>query len=293
MKNIIVPLIFKCLAYLPLNTARAIGMILGYCIWLIKGRSYRITSLNVRKCFPELNKLQTRCFVRESLIETTKTIIEAGAIWRNSSEWLHTKIVAIEGEDILRSELAKGKGLLVLAPHIGNWEVVGPYIAKIAPLTVMYQPLLLPALNDLIFSGRSKLNISLAPTNRKGVCMLLKALQQGTTIGILPDQVPNKDAGAEPVNFFGHPAMTMSLVHSLIERTDCRAISIFAKRVENGFKIIIQPAAIEIYSANMSESLLGLNLSIEACVRLAPTQYQWEYSRFRSLPLHLRDPENA
>lgn len=293
MKNIIVPLIFRFLACLPLNAARTMGAILGYGIWLIKGRSYRITSRNVRKCFPELSELQAQCFVRESLIETTKTMLEAGAIWHNSSEWLHSKIIKVEGEAILRSELAKGKGLLVLAPHIGNWEVVGPYIAKIAPLTVMYQPLMLPALNDLIFGGRSKLNISLAPTNRKGVCMLLKALQQGTTVGILPDQVPNKGAGAEPVNFFGHPAMTMSLVHSLIERTDCRAISVFAKRVEGGFNIIIQPAAAEIYSEDMSESLAGLNLSVEACVRLAPTQYQWEYSRFRSLPLHLRDLEKA
>ncbi len=293
MKNMIVPLIFKCIGCLSLGAARAIGTVLGYCIWLTKGRSYRITSLNVRKCFPELTEAQTQCFVRESLIETTKTMIEAGTIWHNSSEWLHSKIIAVEGEDILRSELMKGKGLLVLAPHLGNWEVVGPYIAKIAPLTVMYQPLLLPALNHLIITGRSKLNISLAPTNRKGVCMLLKALQQGTIVGILPDQVPNKGAGAEPVKFFGHPAMTMTLVHSLIERTECRAVSVFAKRVKNGFKIIIQPTASEIYSKNMSESLLGLNQSVEACVRLAPTQYQWEYSRFRSLPLHLREPENT
>ena len=187
---------------------------------------------------------------------------------------------------------AIGKGGILISAHIGNWEVVGPYLANIAPLTVMYQPLKLPALNQLIFVGRSKLNISLAPTNRKGVCMLLKALQQGTTIGILPDQVPDKGSGAEPINFFGHPAMTMSLVHSLIERTHCRVISVFAKRVKGGFKIIILPAATEIYSENLNESLQGLNLCVEACVRLAPTQYQWEYSRFRSLPLHLREPEN-
>ncbi len=292
MKNTVVPFIFKCLACLPLRAARIFGAFLGYCVWLTKGRSHRITLLNVKKCFPELNELQTRCFVRESLIETMKTIVEAGAIWSRSSAWLHSKIVAVKGEDILRAELAKGKGLIVLAPHIGNWEVVGPYIANIAPLTVMYQPLKLPALNQLIFVGRSKLNISLAPTNRKGVCMLLKALQQGTTIGILPDQVPDKGSGAEPINFFGHPAMTMSLVHSLIERTHCRVISVFAKRVKGGFKIIILPAATEIYSENLNESLQGLNLCVEACVRLAPTQYQWEYSRFRSLPLHLRDPEN-
>ncbi len=288
MKNAIVSFIFKCFGCLSLGAARACGHFLGACLWLIKGRSYGITLRNVNKCFPEFSEQQAQCFIRESLIETAKTFVEAGAIWGNSWSWLSAKIVAVEGEDILRAELAEGKGLLVLAPHIGNWEVVGPYIATIAPLTVLYQPLALPVLNHLIFSGRSKLNISLAPTNTRGVAMLLKALRRGDIVGILPDQVPDKGSGAEPVFFFGHPAMTMSLVHALIERTQCRVVSAIAVRIEEGFKVVFLPVAVEIYSQNKSESLLGLNLSVEACVRLAPTQYQWEYSRFRSLPLHLR-----
>jgi KDO2-lipid IV(A) lauroyltransferase len=288
MKNFLVPLIFKSLALLPLGVARGLATCLGYCIWLKKGRSYTTTLKNIRKCFPQLNDQETRKLVRESIIETAKTAIEAGAIWRNSWAWLQSKIVAVEGEEILRAELAQGRGLIVLAPHHGNWEVVAPYLASIAPLTAMYQPAELPALDKLILAGRSKNDITMAPTNRKGVSMLLKALQQGTIVGILPDQVPDKGSGAEPVDFYGHPAMTMSLVHSLMGRTQSRVVAVFAMRVKGGFKLITLAANEAIYNEDSLISLRGLNASVESCINLAPAQYQWEYNRFKGLPKHLR-----
>lgn len=288
MKNFLVPLIFKSLALLPLGVARGLATCIGYCVWLKKGRSYNTTLKNIRKCFPRLNEQETRKLVRESIIETTKTALEAGAIWRNSWEWLQSKIVAVEGENIMRAELAQGRGLIVLAPHHGNWEVVAPYLASIAPLTAMYQPAELPALDKLILAGRSKIDITMAPTNRKGVSMLLKALQKGTIVGILPDQVPDKGSGAEPIDFYGHPAMTMSLVHSLMGRTQSRVVAVFAMRVKGGFKLITLPADEAIYSEDSLISLRGLNASVEACINLAPAQYQWEYNRFKGLPKHLR-----
>jgi Kdo2-lipid IVA lauroyltransferase/acyltransferase len=286
MRNIIVPQVFKLLAVLPLNVARAIGAAVGTAMYFVKGRAYRVTRKNICACFPHLSPKETKTLVRESLIETAKTAAEVSIIWRNSWEWLQSKIVAVEGEDLLRAELAKGSGLIALAPHLGNWEVIAPYLASIAPLTAMYQPVAIPAMDKLILSGRSKCNINMAPTNRKGVLMLLKALQQNNIVGILPDQLPKKDAGAEFAPFFGHETLTMSLVHSLINRTHCRVISLFAMRVTGGFKIIIVPADEAIYSEDVVSSITGLNTSVERCVRLAPSQYQWEYNRFRFPKTH-------
>jgi Kdo2-lipid IVA lauroyltransferase/acyltransferase len=281
MRNSLVPHILKSLSYLPLGTARLLGAAIGHCVYLSKGRSYRITLKNLRACFPQLSPEQAQTLTRKSLIETAKTATEASIIWRNSWAWLQTKIVAVEGEDLLRAELAKGKGLIALAPHHGNWEVIAPYLASIAPLTAMYQPLNIPTIDKLILDGRSKCNINMAPTNRKGVHMLLKALQQGNIVGILPDQLPGKDAGAEFAQFFGQETLTMSLVHSLISRTHSRAVALFAKRVPGGFKVIVLPADEAIYNEDALISVRGLNASVENCVKLAPAQYQWEYNRFR------------
>lgn len=284
IKDHIAPFIFKFLALLPLSGLRALGSLSGKLMWLSCSRAAKVTLKNISLCFPELSESEQRVLARQSLCETAKTAMEAGAIWRNSWPWLQGKLVAIEGDEILRAQLAAGKGVVVLAPHHGNWEVVAPYLASVAHLTAMYQPLKTQAMDDLVLSGRSKLNISMAPTNRKGVMMLFKALQAGNIVGVLPDQVPDKESGSCIAPFFGQPALTMTLIHGLISRTGCGVCSCYAERVAGGFKIVVLAADAAILSADQVESVAGLNKCVEACVRRAPSQYQWEYKRFRRLP---------
>lgn len=284
MSNQIIPLLIRITASLPLGLLRALGSFLGLVMWYSNSRSARITLDNLVHCFPELNESERRQLAIQSLQETAKTVMEAGSIWLHPWSWLQGKIVAMEGDEILRAKLANGKGVLVLAPHHGNWEVVAPYLASVAPLTAMYQPLENPAMDSLVLSGRSKLNISMAPTNRKGVMMLFKALQSGNIVGILPDQVPDRESGSEVAPFFNQPALTMTLVHGLIQRTGCAVCSCYAERVPGGFKIVVMEAEAPINSPDQQLSVAGLNASVAACVRRAPAQYQWEYKRFRRLP---------
>jgi KDO2-lipid IV(A) lauroyltransferase len=284
MKDHLAPAVFKLLALLPLGVLRSLGSLMGGLLWVINSRAAKITRVNVALCFPELSPSEQSALAHKSLRETAKTAMEAGAIWRNSWPWLQGKIVAMEGDEILRAKLAEGKGVLVLAPHHGNWEVVAPYLASVANLTAMYQPLDNPKMDELVLAGRSKLNITMAPTNRKGVMMLFKALQGGTIVGILPDQVPAPEAGGEIAPFFDQPALTMTLVHGLIRRTGCAVCSCYAERVPGGFKLVVIEADQQIFSEDQHTSVTGLNASVAACVRRAPAQYQWEYKRFRRLP---------
>lgn len=284
MKDHLAPLIFKLLALLPLGALRGLGSAIGLSMWLLNGRAAKVTRENIALCFPELSPVEQARLARQSLQETAKTAMEAGAIWRHSWAWLQSNIVAMEGDEILRAKLAEGKGVLVLAPHHGNWEVVAPYLASVANLTAMYQPLDNPKMDELVLAGRSKLNITMAPTNRKGVMMLFKALQGGTIVGILPDQVPAPESGGEVAPFMGQPALTMTLVQGLIQRTGCAVCSCYAERVAGGFKVVVIEADAQIFSQDPLTSVTGLNASVAACVRRAPAQYQWEYKRFRRLP---------
>lgn len=284
MKNWLVPFIFKFLGQLPLRVSRALGSLMGLGLWYTDSRAARITQENLRLCWPALSEAERRRMARKSLKETSKTAAEAGAIWCRSSKWLQRHICATEGEELMRNKLARGKGLLVLAPHLGNWEVVAPFLSGFGPLTALYQPPKSPALDKLILQGRTKENINMAPTNRRGVTQLLKALRRGEIVGILPDQVPDPGSGAEVAPFFGQPALSMTLVHSLIQRTGCEVVSVFAQRVRGGFRLVTMNVDASIYSQDAKESAAGLNASVEACVKRAPSQYQWEYKRFRRVP---------
>ncbi|MDQ2076810.1 lysophospholipid acyltransferase family protein [Marinimicrobium sp. ABcell2] len=284
MKNWFVPIVIRLLGWLPLSFGRALGALVGLMLWHANSRPAKITRENLHLCWPELSDQQREEMGRRSLMETGKTAPEAAAVWCRPASWLERRMLSVEGDELIHRHLAEGRGLLVLAPHLGNWEVVAPFLADYAPLTALYQPPSLPALDSLVLKGRSKANIDMAPTNRKGVAQLLKALKRGEIVGILPDQVPEVGNGAEVAPFFGQPALTMTLVHSLIQRTGCAVVSVYAERVPGGFKMVVLPADEEIYSEQPQASVAALNRSVEACVRRAPEQYQWEYKRLRRLP---------
>ncbi|WP_111642207.1 lysophospholipid acyltransferase family protein [Marinimicrobium alkaliphilum] len=284
MKNWLAPKLIRAMGYLPLPVSRALGNLVGWLAWCAGGRSARVTQVNLALCFPELDEEQRRALARASLRETAKTAAEAAVVWQRSPEWLVRHTLAIDGLEQVEAAQAEGRGVLIIAPHLGNWEVIPGLLARYGTFTAMYQPPKIPGMDKLILKGRSKAGIQMAPTNRRGVSQLLKALKKGELVGILPDQIPESDSGAEVAPFFGQPALTMTLVHNLVARAGAVPLMVFAERIPKGFKLVIRPCQPGVGGDDVQASVAALNASVEACVRTIPAQYQWEYKRFHRLP---------
>jgi KDO2-lipid IV(A) lauroyltransferase len=274
----------KLVGHLPLPIARSLGAAIGRLTYAVGGRTVDISRDNLQRCFPHLKSEQRERLIRESLVQTAMTAAEAPAIWAQSWSRLHRYVRSLDGFSLIDAQQKTGRGLLLLAPHLGNWEIMGPVMPRcIENVTFMYQPTGMAAIDELMIQGRSKDGVKLAPTTRKGVSQVLKALQAGEVVSILPDQVPDEGSG-QLAEFFGHPAQTMTLVYKLIQRTDCDVLMIFAKRVANGFQLVVREADPAIADRDITVSLNALNRSVEACVREIPEQYQWEYKRFKGAP---------
>jgi KDO2-lipid IV(A) lauroyltransferase len=273
------------LAWLPLRLVHGLADGIGVLLYCFPTRMKTSTLLNLRACFPELPEENIRRLARTSLRHTAKTALEMGKAWLWPMDKTLAMIRSIDGEAVFDAALRNPRGTIVLAPHLGNWEVFGYYVTEKAPTTFLYQPPRDAAMDDLLKIGRSKGRAKLAPTNRQGVADLLKALHRGEMVGILPDQQPPPESG-EFAPFFGVPALTMTLVSKLVARTGAGVISGFAQRLPGGegFKLVMLEADPLVHDPDLDRSLLGLNRSVEACVLKAPEQYQWEYKRFKRRP---------
>ncbi|MCW8195555.1 lysophospholipid acyltransferase family protein [Proteobacteria bacterium 005FR1] len=270
--------------HLPLGAARALGAAIGKLTYAVGGRTVEVSRENLQRCFPDLAPERREVLIRESLVQTAMTAAEAPAIWAQPWSRMHRWVRSLDGFSLIERQQQTGRGLLLLAPHLGNWEIMGPVMPRcVNDITFMYQPTGMEAIDELMIHGRSKDGVKLAPTTRKGVSQVLKALQAGEVVSILPDQVPDEGSG-QVADFFGHPAQTMTLVYKLIQRTGCDVLMIFAKRVSGGFQIVVREADPAISNPDMAVSLAALNRSVEACVREIPEQYQWEYKRFKGAP---------
>lgn len=289
MKTFIVTWLLRVVALLPLSVARTIGRGIAYLLSLTNNDIYRLSSINIALTHPQLDSDALDKITKDSVASTVVNAFEMPIVWQQDNDWIVKKTVSIEGEAHLTSALGSKKGVIIIAPHIGNWEALGRHLPVHAPTTNLYQPPKLTALENIVRSGRERSGAKLVPTNQRGVAALLKALRRGELIGVLPDQVPPKNSGVF-APFYNVPAYTMTLVYSLIQKTDCRVVLGSALRVPGGFKVIYAEAPEAIYSADQAVSLRALNLMVEMAINNDVAQYQWAYKRFKKQPEGVEKP---
>jgi KDO2-lipid IV(A) lauroyltransferase len=288
MKSSLLVLVLHMLALLPLRVARGIGVLLGDVCWLTRRRMAHTTLINLQLCFPHLAASERKALARQSLRNTFMTAVESGAAWL----WPATRTLAlirrVEGLELLQDAHAQGRGVVVLAPHLGNWEIFGLYLNNCGcgQSSQLYQAPDNARLDALIYGARSRAGARMVATDNKGVGELLQALRRGELVGILPDQVP-PDSGGEFAPLFGVPALTMTLACRLQQKTGARIVMGFAQRQEGsepGFTIMFKAPDPDTYAEHMPKALGAMNHSIEALLAAVPEQYQWEYKRFKRQP---------
>ncbi|WP_075184740.1 lysophospholipid acyltransferase family protein [Teredinibacter haidensis] len=268
------------LGWMSLSVAHFLGAGIGRLAWRLNPREVKVTHRNIELCFPELSEYEQRQMVRASVLESAKLSIEILLVWQKPREWLMKRVVAVKGAELFVGEEGDQRGVILLAPHIGNWEVLGLYASTLRDMVSLYQPPKQAFLEPLMTKGREKYGAKLLPTDVKGVAGVLKFLKRGAASGILPDQVP-ADAGGRFANFFGQPAFTMTLICRLIEKTGCRVVAGAALRRPGGFEVVFQDVPQEIFSKDEETAVTAMNKAVEEVVALCPEQYQWEYKRFR------------
>lgn len=279
-------MLLRALALLPWPVLDALGAALGYGMWRAGSRERRIAAANIDACLPAWSDAQRAGLVRATMLHFGRVALGIARAWYGSRAAFDRAIVAVEGEALLAEALAHGRGVLLLAPHHGNWEMLGAYLGYHYPdFTTMYLPAKNPAVDAVVLDARTRSGTDVTPATSGGVRTVLKLLRRGTLIGMLPDQVP-KEAGAEFAPFFGRPALTMTLPTNLVQKTGARAVYGCAVRVGrgSGFRIVFRAVEPDFYAADTALSLAALNRGVEALIREHPAQYQWAYKRFKSQP---------
>ena len=211
------------------------------------------------------------------------TLFEVPYIWVRPVEMCLKRIRRVEGETLLDKARAEGRGLLLLVPHLGNWELFSYWYGFThGRMTALYQPPKLRGLEVFVRKARNRSGNDLVPVSKQGLMQLFRTLKRGGVVGILPDQVP---ASGHYAPFFGIATLSDVLASRLIRRTNPAILFGVAKRNEAGtFDMVILPANEALGLEDLDSSVAALNLSVESCIALAPEQYQWEYKRFRRRP---------
>lgn len=270
-------LIFKCFAILSFPTLHKLGATLGWMIYFCSPKSAKIMKDNIKNSKLANSDKQINEILHENITESGKAILETFAIWQKKEPELLTMVKQVHGWDCVKDALKLGKGIIFLTPHLGCFEITSIYYGSKHPITVLYRPPKIRALQHYISVGRARTGVTLAEANAGGVRKLMQALKKGEAIGILPDQIPSAGEG-EWADFFGLPAYTMTLASKLAEKTGATVIMGYGERLANG-------AGYDLHLTQLDNGAIAtptlLNKAIEQQIAQKPTQYLWRYNRFK------------
>jgi Kdo2-lipid IVA lauroyltransferase/acyltransferase len=268
----------RLLAVLPLSVLHRLGALCGWIVYLASPRYRRYLSTNLRSA-----GFAQSALLRQAIAEAGKGLLELPAIWLRPHETVAAWVVQVSGWELVEAALARRRGMVFLTPHLGCFEISAQYYAYrapgSAPLTALYRPPKMKAVEALMLAGRDRPKLHLASADLKGVRALLRALKRGEATGILPDQAPGVGEG-EWAEFFGRPAYTMTLAGRLAAGSGAQTILAFAERLPRG-------RGYHLHLAPMPAALAGespartLNRALEGLIRLCPAQYGWGYNRYK------------
>lgn len=273
--------LLKLLARLPLPVLHGLGIVLGWIIYWSPGRHSERMRRNIESsglCQPGRGCRHLR---RKSITESGKGVSELMAVWLRPYASTLKLVKGTSGREHFDAALSTQGGVILLAPHLGCFEIISLHIASQRPFTAMYKPPRQPLVARLMRMGRERGQARLVPADLSGVRALFAALKRGEAIGILPDQVASSGDGVW-APFFGQPAYTPTLAASLQRKTGATILFVAAERLPwgQGFHLHFEPLA-EPLSTDKHQASQQINQAIETIVRRFPAQYMWAYNRYK------------
>ncbi|AVP99207.1 lipid A biosynthesis acyltransferase [Ahniella affigens] len=268
-------------SWLPLSWLHALGALIGRLLSMANTREAKVARRNFQLIHRVLGLDDQEAFVRRVMAETGKNLTELALVWGGTPDAALGRIVEVVGREHFQAAKARGKGVIIAAPHLGCWELLNLWLCKQGPTAILYRQPQHAEWEPLLTRSRGKLGAQQIRAEASGVRELLKVLKSGGCTGILPDQRAMSGEG-EVAPFLGQPVRSMTLLSRLAHRTDSAVVFGFCERLQNGrgYRLHFLPAEPSIASSDHVAAVTALHHGLAACVERAPWQYQWTYKRF-------------
>ena len=274
---------------LPHRIAVALGSLLGWLFWAL---SWRKVDCGEARCVAALGVGVTvaRGIVRGSYVNLGRSAAEFIRLERMLPALRER--VTLEGRENLDRALARGRGVLLMAAHIGNWELAG---ARLVLEGYSVVPLYTPqrnrgGLNDLIYSQRTAVaGMRMVPSEGAGLREAFRTLRRGGIVGVLQDL----DARGEgiPVPFLGLPASAADGIVKLHRKFGSPVVPIlyFRRPDTVSHTVVIHEILSDRtdsdgnpFGWDMVKSLQMCHNVLEGWVRAYPEQWLWLLDRWES-----------
>ena len=127
-------------ARLPWPLLRALADGVAALSIAVNAREARVARRNLELIRPDLDGAAREALMRDILRTTARQAFETLRLWTRPAARNLAEIAEVHGEARFDAALLEPRGLLVAAPHMGNWELLNQWLAAKTPLAILYRP---------------------------------------------------------------------------------------------------------------------------------------------------------
>lgn len=271
---------------LPEPAALAVGRALGTFIFRASRRYRTVAVENLALVFGETwDERRIHDTARATFQNIAMNLVEFLRFPGMDPARLDT-LIRVEGEEHLREALARGRGVLAITAHYGNFEMFGAAFAHRGyPLSVIARNADDDKTNDLINSIRARMGYRVF-ARKNAATRSIRVLRRNEILGVLPDQ---NDLEGIFVPFFGRPAATTRGPAVMALRTGATVLPAFIHRAPDDTHTVTIYPPLDYQNTDDPEQdiydlTLKINQAIETAIREHPDQWFWLHKRWKKRP---------
>ncbi len=272
---------------LPWRLALGFGAALGRLGYHLARGARRDALTHLALAFPELAGGERRRLARQVFAHLGRAAAEWACVRRLPDITRYVRLVP-ESLDLLRSLLSRGRGIIFVTAHAGNWELMALALARSGlPVFTIGKKSYDPRFTRLIDETR---RLGPVQTLWRGEpdlpSRMREVLAAGNILGLLIDQDTRVPGAFVP--FFGRPAHTPVAAAALARETGAPLVTGFNFRVpEGGYQVVVEefptssdPEPRQAIAADTA----ALTLRIERHIRAHPSEWVWMHRRWKTRP---------
>ncbi|MCI0452176.1 MAG: lysophospholipid acyltransferase family protein [Candidatus Latescibacteria bacterium] len=204
-------------------------------------------------------------------------------------------LVAVEGFENVERVRAEGKGCIIVAAHLGHWEMIGAVmVAMGVPIHFLVGQQTNARVDDVMNDLRRKQGIGII-TRSVALRKVLQALTERQFVAMLPDQDARK--GGVMVDFLGRPASTVRGPALFAIRRNCAILPVFMSRTGSRHLMTVEeplyPRPLENEDDVVRDLTQRYTDRITARVRMHPDEYFWPHRRWKTKAAQEAQPHSV
>ncbi len=265
--------------HLPLKLAYKIAIIFSDVRYLFAGKDRANVAANLKAIFPDKSPKELKSIRLAMFRNFAKYLVDFFRFSLLDKEYIKKNILVVN-TDYIDEALIRGKGVIAITAHLGNWELAGVTTALLGyPIGAVALPHRHKSVDVFFNSQRQKKGLIVIPLGR-AARQCLELLRENKMIALAEDRVFN--AAGMLTDFFGLPTRLPVGPAAFSLKTGAPIIPGFMLRnPDDTFKLVFEKP-IEFYpSGDKDKDLRDLLFKCKAVIEDYIRRYPEQWFMFR------------